>query len=122
MAHVLDPLCKSVYSQLVAKRGPEAPSPLDHVVLKHRRKEGALLVQMCAAWRLKAAGYNFLVDNLDLSNAFGSTAWPSLADACDHILCEEDRHFGIQRFQCTSIGLMLGAGRDMSLSATAAEL
>ena len=113
VVHVLDPLGKSFYSQLVAKRAPAAPSPLDHGFLKHRRKEGALLIQMCAAWRLKEAGYNFVVNNHDLANAFGSSAWPSLEDACAQLLCEEDRHFGIQRIQWTSIGLPLGAGREV---------
>ena len=72
-----------------------------------------MLVQMCGAWRLKNCGFNFLMNNHDLANAFGSTDWEALEEANRLILTDDDLHFGVQRFRWSAIGLPLGAGEEL---------
>ena len=109
----MDPIGKGFFAQLIWNKAPAPPSHMDHGFLPRRRKESALLVQMCGAWRLKNCGFNFLMNNHDLANAFGSTDWEALEEANRLILTEADLHFGEQRYRWSAIGLPLGAGEEL---------
>ena len=85
---------------------------MDHGFLACRRKEGALLVLMIAAWRARRQGTSFIL-NHDLANAFGSIEHGILSTANEDILLEEGRGFGEQQFRWSGIGLPLGYGQEV---------
>ena len=70
-----------------------------------------MLVQMCGAWRLRKCGFNFLMNNLDLANAFGSTDWEALEEANRLILTDDDLHFWTTKVQVVSHWTSNGGGR-----------
>eukprot|EP00974_Lingulodinium_polyedra_P113795 11018212-Lingulodinium_polyedra.AAC.1 len=73
VVHVLDVLGKAFYVNLMEAKGLSALPAADHGFAKNRRREGAVLVQQCSSFRLRAAGVSHLDCAKDMSNAFGST-------------------------------------------------
>lgn len=108
VVHVLDPLGKGFFASLVARKDPAPPSHMDHGFLRGRRKEGALLVQMCAAWRTRQQGRNFVMNNHDISNAFASSSWQALDRANASITNPIDASLGMQRYRWATISLPTG--------------
>eukprot|EP00974_Lingulodinium_polyedra_P038894 3726419-Lingulodinium_polyedra.AAC.1 len=91
-------------------RRPEPHSHEDHGFLRGRRVAGALMVQQNVLWRARRRGFSCVLDNEDMSNAFGSTAWGSLSASLERIVKEEDLHFAEQRFRRAVIRLPAADG------------
>ena len=80
-------------------------SHMDHGCHPHRRREGALLVQMNASWRLSRLHMPHVSNNMDMSNAFASTLWPSLTAALPKIASKDDVPYFEQRFRWATAAL-----------------
>ena len=88
---------------------------MDHVFFRGRRKEGALMIQLNASWRLKRLGWSHILSNKDMTNAFASSTWPALREANKVLLEEEDQILGAQRFEEATVDLETADGKGVSL-------
>ena len=52
VVHTMDPIGKGFFAHSIENKGPSPSSHMDHCFLPRRRKEPAMLVQMCGACRL----------------------------------------------------------------------
>ena len=108
VVHILDPVGKGFFAGMVSRRAPAPPTMMDHGFLANRRKEGAMVVQMSAAWRAANMGYSFILNNHDMTNAFASTKWELLHAANKEIVSEKDTSLGEQRYTWATVDLPLG--------------
>ena len=122
VVHVLPVLGKAFYASLLEKkvkkeglRGVKPPTPMDHGFFKGRRKEGALMIQLNASWRLKRLGWSHILSNKDMTNAFASSNWQALRAANETLLEEEDQVLGAQRFEETTVELETADGKGLAL-------
>eukprot|EP00959_Pyramimonas_sp_CCMP1952_P465265 9488008-Pyramimonas_sp.AAC.1 len=56
------------------------------------------MVQQSLGWRLRRLGLSFIRDHKDVTNAFGSTSFSSLAASNDTIMRDHEARFGRHRF------------------------
>ena len=83
VVHRLDEQGKCFLARKIAFRLKKRPAHLHHGAQgfrKRARREAAILCQASSLWRLKRTKRNGCMLNTDLSNAFGSTSWPTLED------------------------------------------
>ena len=111
VAHVLDTQGKAFFAMKVRKRSLAPMSDNDRGFLKHRRREGALLVQQSSMWRARRLGPSAVLNNADMSNAFGSTDWQCLDKAVEEdLLLAEDVAFGQQRYKWACVEMPCADG------------
>ena len=95
---------------------------MDHGFFRGRRKEGALMIQLNASWRLKRLGWSHILSNKDMTNAFASSNWQALREANKTLLEEEDQIIGAQRFEEATVDLETADGKGVSLKAKVSGL
>ena len=108
VVHRLDEQGKAFFSGKMKAAEEKSSMPITHMAqgfVPKRRREAGILCQLSSVWRLKRAKRSGLLLNLDMANAFGSTKWEKLEEVNDTVFLEQDRGFGRQRFECTSVEL-----------------
>ena len=75
----------------ITERGPITSIPhYCHGCIKGRRKETALLVQLCGSWRLRQCGLSHVTSFFDQANAFPSVSFASQQDTDRKTVHEDD--------------------------------
>eukprot|EP00959_Pyramimonas_sp_CCMP1952_P060491 1263778-Pyramimonas_sp.AAC.1 len=97
--HGLDPVGKGFFEGLM-RIGPKyTDSDCDRGFLRARRREDAIVTNMCFSWRLSQAGYSWVDSLKDLSNAFASSKWEALDQATRTLVQPRDLNLCRQRFR-----------------------
>eukprot|EP00959_Pyramimonas_sp_CCMP1952_P108980 2278925-Pyramimonas_sp.AAC.1 len=101
IVHGLDPISKGFFEGLM-RLGPKyVDSDCDHGFLRSRRREDAIVANMCTSWRLSAAGFSWCDSLKDLTNAFASSHWAKLDQACHNLVRPRDIRLCRQRHRCS---------------------
>eukprot|EP00959_Pyramimonas_sp_CCMP1952_P265427 5550087-Pyramimonas_sp.AAC.1 len=101
IVHGLDPISKGFFEGLM-RLGPKyVDSDCDHGFLRSRRREDAIVANMCTSWRLSAAGFSWCDSLKDLTNAFASSHWAKLDQVCHNLVRPRDIRLCRQRHRCS---------------------
>ena len=114
VVHKLDFMGKGFFGKKIRHCSPPPMSPYDYGFLRHRRREGAIAVQNISQWRPNQAGRSSALDNHDMSNAFGSSDWTALSDACCDFFLPADVKYSSQRYEWASCWLPCSSGWVLS--------
>jgi hypothetical protein len=89
--HRICPWGKAI-GKAITQRGPMSSLPhYCHGCVQGRRKETALLVQLCGSWRLKKCGLSHITSFFDQANAFPSVSFRAQQDTDNKTIWEDDK-------------------------------
>ena len=119
VVHLLDPIGKGFFAGMLqrkkAQRGDRRQHHWDHGFLPGRRREGAILVELLGAWKLRRLGVSSIASHKDMTNAFPSVLWATKHAATSELLLPHDCHLGRQRYVCATVELPSAPGEANAL-------
>ena len=83
----------SVWQHTSLHRGRNEQPSWAHGCIKGRNTEGAIMVNLASAWRLRQCRRGSVTTNYDCSNAFGSVAWPHLLEGVRELAAPADEEY-----------------------------
>ena len=83
----------SAWQSMSLKKGGAKQPNWAHGCVEGKSTEGAILVNLSAAWRLQQARRDHIMTYYDASNAFGSFVWPALLEGMNKLAGEEEADY-----------------------------